>query len=273
MNTADLKGLKRTILCERIAVIWSAGWGIASVLLMAALWPHFASGQAIYLNHNGGTVDPDLVNEASWSIRERTGMGLDIAGTSTTACGNPITVRFASVSEWAAINKPSYAKAVTANCPVSPQKQVVLSPWDAPAVNTIRHELGHAAGCWKELSGPENAMYSQVPAEFMTVADIDCIVAGAFWPLGMADRCFVEVGATMNMYIPSIAGLEVWLTYQGNYTWAVSRSKASTLHCSGNALSGSVATFDDVRGYSLGSLTYVRIRNTTGGLWVLEAAR
>ena len=97
--------------------------------------------------------------------------------------------------------------------------------------------------------------------------------SGAFWPMGVIDKCFAEVAPNLDMYIPGIAGLQVWMAYRGNNTWVETARRSSTLPCPGNALSGPVATFDDVRGYSLGNLSYVRIRNTGGPTWVLEAAR
>jgi len=273
MMNNELKQLRRHRTCTRIALVWSCGWLMASCLMLADL----AKGQAIYLNHDYGAVDPVIVDKAAWSIRQRADMAIGIAGTSTTACGNPITVRYAGIAEWAAINAPAGAYAVTANCPTSPQKQVVWSPYSAMNVNGLRHELSHAAGCSQHLFSTDNVMHAAGSAEFLTASDVDCIINSAFWPLGTVDRCFVEVGAAFDMYIPSVSGLQVWLGYQGivggQHTWTETRRRVTGLGCPGNALSGSAVTFDDVRGYGMPALAYARLRHLGGVTWILEAAR
>jgi len=251
---------------------------LPATFLGIAFMAYDLRAQAIYLNHDYGSVDAAKVDQAAWSIRQRTDMAMSIAGTTTTQCGqNLISVRYAGIAEWAAANAGS-AYAFTANCANNQQMQVVWSPYVPMHVNGLRHELSHAAGCWQHLPfNTYNVMHPVGSAEFLTVSDTDCIINGAFWPLGTVDKCFVEVGATLGMYIPSVSGLQVWLGYQGmiggQHTWTETRRVATGLSCPGNALSGSVVEFDDVRSYSLGYLTYVRIRNTVGTTWVLEAAR
>jgi hypothetical protein len=244
---------------------------MASCLMLADL----ARAQSIYLDHSYGTVDAAMVNEASWIFRERFGMGMDIAGTTTTGCGsNRISVRYASIVEWAAANPPSSsAYAFSAYCDNPQQMQVIWSPYVPMHVNGLRHEFGHAAGCYRHLPFfASNVMHAAGSAQFLTVSDMECVLAGAFWPAGEVDRCFVEVGFDLSMYIPGIAGLQVWMAYRGNNTWVERARRASTLSCPGNALAGPVATFDDIRRYGLVPLSYARLRES-GGVWTLEAAR
>ena len=268
----ELKQLRRHRTCTRIALVWSCGWLLASCLMLADL----ARAQSIYLDYSYGTVDAAMVNEASWIFRERFGMGMDTAGATTTGCGsNRISVRYASIVEWAAANPPSSsAYAFAAYCDNPQQMQVIWSPFTPMHVNGLRHEFGHAAGCYRHLPFfASNVMHSAGSAQFLTVSDMECVLAGAFWPVGVIDKCFVEVAPNLDMYIPSIAGLQVWLTYQGAMQWTLAASRATSLSCPGNALSGPVATFDDVRGYGLVPLSFVRLRNTGGTTWTLEAAR
>jgi hypothetical protein len=234
-----------------------------------------ARAQSIYLDHSYGTVLQGVVTEASWIFRERFGLGMDIVGTTISGCGsNRISVRYASIVEWAAANPPSSsAYAFSAYCDNPQQMQVIWSPYLPMHVNGLRHEFGHAAGCYRHLPFfASNVMHAAGSAQFLTVSDMECVQSGAFWPMGEIDRCFVEVGSDLSMYIPGIAGLQVWMAYQGAMQWALTASRASNLSCPGNALSGSVATFDDVRGYGLVPLSFVRLRNI-GTTWTLEAAR
>ena len=263
----ELKQLKRHRTCTRVAIVWSCGWLMASCLMLADL----ARAQSIYLDHRYGTVDAAMVDEASWIFRERFGMGMGIVGTTTAVCQSPISVRLAGVAEWAAVG--TTRDAVTTNCSLPLRYQIVWSPWVAITVRVMRHEMGHAAGCWQELPADAlNVMHPNATATFLNVADMDCITASNRGPMGVVDKCFVEVASNLDMYIPSIAGLQVWLTYQGAMQWTLAASRATSLSCPGNALSGPVATFDDVRGYGLVPLSFVRLRNT-GTTWTLEAAR
>lgn len=269
---AELREIKHRRTCSRIALVWSCGWLMASCLMLADL----ARAQSIYLDHSYGTVDAAMVNEASWIFRERFSMGMDTAGTTTAGCGsNRISVRYASIVEWAAANPPSSsAYAFAAYCDNPQQMQVIWSPYVPMHVNGLRHEFGHAAGCYRHLPFfNSNVMHAAGSAQFLTVSDMECVQSGAFWPMGEIDRCFVEVGSDLSMYIPSIAGLQVWLTYQGAMQWTLAASRATSLSCPGNALSGPVATFDDIRGYGMPALTYARLRHLGGVIWILEAAR
>jgi hypothetical protein len=230
-----------------------------------------ARAQSIYINNNYGAINQAVVNEASWIFRERFSMGMDTVGTTTAVCQSPISVRLAGVAEWAAVG--TTRDAVTTNCSLPLRYQIVWSPWVAITVRVMRHEMGHAAGCWQELPADAlNVMHPNATATFLNVADMDCITASNRWPMGVVDKCFVEVATNLDMYIPGISGLQVWLTYQGAMQWALAASRATSLSCPGNALSGPVATFDDVRGYGIVPLSFVRLRNT-GTTWTLEAAR
>jgi len=274
-----LTELKTRRLCTMLAkVLIALTW--LGVVAIVALPAH---GQDIYINDAYGVVPRSVVNAASWGFRERLGMlDLSIRGTTATACDpDSISVRYASIPEWLALfPATTTAFAITDDCDQSGRAmQIIWSPYKPMTAIGLQHEIGHALGCYSHLNlFTNNAMHAVGAAEILTAADVVCVLGGTDWPIGTVDQCFVSLGATWDMYVPGIEGLQVWLAYKGintstgQHTWQETTRRTSSLKCPGNDLRGNTVVFDDVRAYGLTSLTYARLRNV-GAYWTLEAAR
>jgi hypothetical protein len=270
MMNNELKQLKRHRTCTRIALVWSCGWLVASCVLLADL----VKAQGIKINHDLGPIPAELVREAAWGVRERTGIDMQVVGTSHVDCEQGyIIVRRASPAEWSGFQRADSVYSVANGCQGKGWGQVVWHPTKPVTLVGLVHELGHTAGCWTHLAlFPTNAMYTDPVEPFVTSHDVACIKASSWWPSTGGNACYAQVTSDLRLYIPSIAGLAVWLEYQGGYQWKRARTRLAAHQCPGASLSGSVATLSDVRGYGLVPLSFVRLRNT-GTTWTLEAAR
>lgn len=191
---------------------------------------------------------------AAWSVGQRTGMELRIAGFGEPEVNGTIHVSVVSLAQaWAdgatlfasAYVKPWY---YTGTDRMARAELKVVDCCARFLTNRLRaimaHELVHAMGSGGHSEDPHDVMFHSIdvnPRYTLSHGDI-----GQLHPAYASNLCFAEVTPDGDVYIPSIGGYGAEIVTTGAGVWRLGMVEDSLGDCSG-ALQGSTVTLDDVR--------------------------
>ena len=251
-------------------------------MVLAGLWASSSASiaQDIYRNPaNESPTLPDLIDFAAWSESERTGMDIDVIGTTTEHCvANAITFRAYTYQEWHNEGLP-FKGAVTANC--NGGYIIVAHPLFPAKRGLLLHELQHALGVWRHL--PDlYAVGSEITSGsyLMTTTDALAVIEDAAWPLYREPSlCHNELAPDMDLMIPDVGGYEALLDYtpliadgavqEHRWTKVYSRPQPHPQDCTNNIMypNGDV-DLTDIRGME-GTYESAEFEYMGGDMWRL----
>lgn len=219
----------------------------------------------------------DMVERAAWEWSERTGMRVELAGTTSQNCNPGITIKRATAAEWAAYGNPKVKGLVDDDCAggymffLHPQ-----APWQ---LGVVLHEGGHALGCWGHLPDSYDSMHPLAagPNGF-TQQDALCVLDTPFWPLyDQPQPCAAMILPNNDMVIPEISGYRARLKYLGTdslgrHLWQESSVSLNPgpQGCAGYVLGTNTATLPALLVQHLGTFSAQLVK--AGGVWVLVSA-